>query len=204
MLYSYCRVYSTEPYLYPETNDLLIEIFHTIVGRMEIRMDYSYTNEELPDIEGIDRAYAKLHFADNETLKDCLLKFYLSLEQDSDLLDSLSVSVADGKAEDLPTFRNRAHSTKSSAAILGMVQIAGLAKTAEDAAKCNDIEVIRVITPLLTREMRKMKTRLEVLCPPDAENLQHNVDLLELAVKDIRLDEGTALIQTLKEILLAM
>ncbi|MCQ2592383.1 MAG: response regulator [Treponema sp.] len=55
------------------------------------------------------------------------------------------------------------HTMKSSSALVGMGQISGLSKLAEMAAKSENIERIKIITPLLVEELRNMKTRLDAM-----------------------------------------
>ena len=114
---------------------------------------------EFPVIDGIDWDYGRLHFSDmDDLLYETTEEYYATLGENIGKIEAAYAMVE--TPEGLNTDRIETHSVKSTSALIGAIQLHGLAKSAEYAAKESDYETIRAITPILLKEMRNMQTKL--------------------------------------------
>lgn len=116
-------------------------------------------SEELPYIEGFDWNSAMLHFSGQEQLQYAIADFYDIMEREAVMLDALCAN-ADHE-EGIKEYRVRVHGFKSSAALVGAMQLFGLARTLEMAAAGNNTNRIRMLNPVLTEEIRRHKANIE-------------------------------------------
>lgn len=126
----------------------------------------SSTELNLPEIEGMDTAYAMTHFYSKEMFMDVLKNFYITLPQNINYIDQLSNDLdKDGTeiSSTIKSFQIAVHTMKSSSALVGMAQLSGIAKLCESAAKEENITNIKLLTPFLLTEMRNMNERLSFL-----------------------------------------
>ncbi len=120
----------------------------------------------IPEIEGMDSAYAMSHFYSADVFIDVLQNFFITLSQNTDYIEQLVQDLDNEQTEigsTIKSYQIAVHTMKSSSALVGMAQISGLSKVAEDAARAEDINQIKVLTPLLTGELRKMQARLQAV-----------------------------------------
>jgi len=89
--------------------------------------------KELPMVDGLDYHYAALHFQTVEEFKE-MVRFLVEVMK-SDRIEIESYFDTLDKAESLKNFQTKVHSMKNSAMTIGIVPLAGLAKTLEDAAQ---------------------------------------------------------------------
>ncbi len=114
---------------------------------------------DLPMIDNIDWDYGRMHFADmDDLLWETTEQYYMMLPESMDKIRSFfaAVDTPDG----MNSYRIETHSVKSTSALIGALQLFGLAKTAEFAAKDQDVAKIKAITPILLEEMQKMYENL--------------------------------------------
>ena len=104
---------------------------------------------EYPIIDGIDWSYAKLHLKDDKLILDTVKMFRNSLKSDIEELNSYYVEMS--KEEVLDNYRVKVHSMKSSAALIGIVQLAGIAMELEKAARNGDTAVIKIMHPVFAK-----------------------------------------------------
>lgn len=104
---------------------------------------------EYPVIDGIDWSYAKLHLKDDKLILDTVKMFRTSMKSDIEELNSYYVEMS--KEEELDNYRVKVHSMKSSAALIGIVQLAGIAMELEKAARNGDIAVIKTMHPVFAK-----------------------------------------------------
>ncbi len=124
----------------------------------------------IPEIEGMDSAYAMSHFYSADVFVDVLQNFYITLAQNTEYIEQLVQDLDNEQAEigsTIKSYQIAVHTMKSSSALVGMAQIAGLSKVAEDAARAEDINKIKLLTPLLTNELYKMQARLQEIFVKD-------------------------------------
>ena len=154
---------------------------------------------DLPEITGVDWAYARLHLPEEKLLKETAISFWESISQEIDNLQSLIDCVSEEKY--LTEYRIRVHTIKSTAAMLGIISIAGVAGLSEAAAKDKNVERLQVLHSVLMDELVRYQERLQILCTSDipketAELLEilPLVDMLRLAMQERDFDAADALI----------
>lgn len=113
------------------------------------KRDSSPINER-PVIEGIDWNWAKLHFKDENALNEAVYFFYDSIDSSAEKLDEAFAQI--NSDDGLNSYRIQVHSMKNSAAIVGIVQLAGMAMALESAARNGDCSTINAIHPLFIKK----------------------------------------------------
>jgi len=115
-------------------------------------------NVEFPMVEGLDWKFAGIHFRDNQDLFDMITLFTQSLEFDAKELESLlnDITSEQGRKE----YCTKVHSMKNSAATIGIIPLAGMAKVLEDAARGDDVNVLEAMTPVFLEYWRAYKEKL--------------------------------------------
>ena len=127
-------------------------------------------NPDNYDIEGLDWDFAHIHFFDNETLKETLGNFRLMITRDADRLQEYygKLEIYKGKIQNefaLSEYRVLVHSMKSSATLVGIVPLAGLAFLLEKAALEKDAEVISTLNDVFIKNWRSYYDKLKVIFP---------------------------------------
>ena len=128
---------------------------------------------KLPELEGIDWNYAKLYCRDAAILKDTVNQFYRTVEAEAAQLEHFLGMF--GKSDEVDSevvgrFRIKAHSMKNSAAMIGAVSLAGVARMLEYAARDRKTDVIEKIAPVFIQEWRSMKGILQPLAETENAN----------------------------------
>ena len=171
------------------------------------------TEEEipLPELEGIDWKYARLHCPDTGILKDALEQFYQMLESEAEKLENLLSKTVEGpeQTDAIRLFRIQAHSMKNSAAMIGAVSLAGIARILEYAARDGEIARIQNITPAFLQEWRRLKDILkpaiqkqipkEAKKTLDAELIRELLHMLKHAIEEMAVDTADEIITQLKQ-----
>ncbi|MBQ8786690.1 MAG: response regulator [Oscillospiraceae bacterium] len=115
-------------------------------------------NFEFPIVNGVDWDYAKLHFESNSALIDTVRMFLRSLKSEADELELYFDSIENEGVID--SYRIKVHSMKSSAALIGIVNLAGMAMELENAARNGDTAPIKAIHPTFIARWLKYKELL--------------------------------------------
>lgn len=103
----------------------------------------SDSNDELPQIEGIDMATCMEYCGTKEILTDMLLRFYKTIQPASDELESLLAK------EDLENYRIKVHALKSSAKLVGAMELSAKAAELEHDSEEHNLEIVNEKTPAL-------------------------------------------------------
>ena len=111
--------------------------------------------DELPQVEGLDWGFAALHLPERALLETALRAFYDALPSQAEKLDGFYQGAA---WED---YRILVHAMKSSAATVGIVPLAGMAKVLEYAARDGDVETLRGLHAPFLREWRSYGEKLK-------------------------------------------
>lgn len=119
----------------------------------------SINTSELPMIDGLDWIYAATHFKDMETLLKAVKLFVSSIEYEAKELEVLYLGIE--QEQGINKYRTKVHSMKSSAAIIGIIPLSGMAKILEDAARNNECDVIKQMTPIFLKNWREYKELLK-------------------------------------------
>lgn len=130
--------------------------------------------EELPFIEGIDWEYALLHCSKTEVLLDTVFDFYRFADNEAISLEQFFEMLKESKTQeqfqrDMEQYRIKVHSMKNSAAMIGAVSLAGIARMLEYAARDQKKERIMQMTPVFLEEWQEMKQRLQPFVKENAE-----------------------------------
>ncbi|MBQ3583985.1 MAG: response regulator [Lachnospiraceae bacterium] len=150
--------------------------------------------EELPVIDGVDWAYGKMHLPDIELLLSTVQDFYRTIDTEAEYLeDCFNQILIEENA--LDAYRIKVHAMKSSAALIGIVPLAGMAKVLEYAAKDGKMETIQNMTPIFLKEWRDYKEKLRV-CTNEPETkeaadmvvVSAYLELLKNAMEDMDID----------------
>lgn len=165
----------------------------------------------LPELEGIDWNYAKLYCRDIAILKDTVSQFYQTMDTEAAQLERFLARLgesAETESEALGQLRIKVHSMKNSAAMIGAVSLAGVAKMLEYAARDGKIDLIENMTPVFLQEWGNMK---EILKPavqtgdsnenreePDYELTKEFLRLLRDAIEEMDVDAADEIVRQLK------
>lgn len=173
--------------------------------------------EELPVINGMDWSVAFVHHTSEDALVETIRLFLQTLEPDALFLEKQFEMLKDKKSEEdieeiTKQYRVKVHSMKSTAALIGAVQLSGLAKTLEDLANDKDLENIIAITPLFLKQWREYRDKLSVFAISDESEVseakaefskEEVIQLLDKvleALEDMDVDLADEIVNNLKQI----
>ena len=116
---------------------------------------------ELPMVEGLDWKYARTHFTNEQMMLETIEFFAKAIPLDAEELENLFVDIS--TEEGRTAYRTKVHSMKNSAATVGIVPLAGMAKVLEDAARTDDISVLERMTSIFLNYWRGYSEKLAVI-----------------------------------------
>lgn len=120
--------------------------------------------DALPQLDGIDWEYARLHLKDVGILKDTVNDFYLAMDGESEELERFLQMIQETSGEQqrnaAEQFEIKVHAMKSNSAMIGAVPLSGVAKMLEYSARDGEMEVVQAVAPVFLNEWKKMKTIL--------------------------------------------
>ena len=121
--------------------------------------------DELPVVDGLDWNFAWLHLPGEEILASGVKEFYDTLSIHSDKLQSMYVDILNAsgekeKADAYTEYRIQVHGMKSSAAYIGILPLAGMAKVLEDAAREHDEDIINSMHNIFVSKWNGYKDKL--------------------------------------------
>lgn len=139
--------------------------------------------EELPQIDGLDWQYARMHLPDKELLEYTVKEFYAQIESAADRLEQSFEQIVNyyqrvsalseetelfgqgevmtASAHYIDAYRIQVHAMKSLAATVGILPLFGVAKILEYAAKDGNTDVIIAMTPAFLTEWRSYHEKLQ-------------------------------------------
>ena len=134
-------------------------LVHHVKRAVSQEDEISINTSELPMIDGLDWGYAATHFKDEEAMLKTVKLFSASIEHEAKELEALyfEIELEEGRKK----YCTKVHSMKSSAAIIGIIPLAGMAKVLEDAARNNECDVIKQLTPIFLKKWRMYKEHLQ-------------------------------------------
>lgn len=119
----------------------------------------TFNTDDLPMIDGLDWQYAAAHFDDKEDMLKIVSFFASAIEYDAQELEKYFADIY--QEESRKSYRTKVHSMKSSAAIIGIVPLAGMAKVLENAARNGDCGLIKQMHPIFIQCWREYKEHLK-------------------------------------------
>jgi len=132
---------------------------------------------ELPLVEGLDWKYARTHFKDEQVMLDTVIFFAETVLYEGKALERLFAEI--GTDPGRKEFCTKVHSMKNSAATIGIIPLAGMAKVLEDAARNGQMEVLQVMTPIFLECWCEYGKRLEVFAPVSVTKKRQAADFRE-------------------------
>lgn len=140
--------------------------------------DVQPTTAELPVVEGVDWNYAKLHFKDESSMLSTVRMFAAAIKSDIEELNGYYENIGDEQA--LIRYRVKVHSMKSSAAMIGIVQLAGMAMELEKAARTESRAVITALHPVFAERWMSYSVLLAEFTKSDTAKINAAEALSEI------------------------
>ncbi len=122
---------------------------------------------ELPEIYGMDWDYAMRYNTSISFLVSNIRQFYRDIDGEISFINDCILKLENENI--LKKLATRVHSLKSTSAMIGALNLSGVARLIEFAAKNNDIERIKSLHPILIEELELHKQRFEVFEVPKEE-----------------------------------
>ncbi|MCR5651854.1 MAG: response regulator [Lachnospiraceae bacterium] len=146
--------------------------------RKELQEAFSVSSNPVPDdlpfVDGLDWSYAWLHLPDRDMLRDGIESFYDVIGLQAERLEKCYEALVpkagnrkpaekpdDGKDSPLDLYRIQVHAMKSTAATVGIVPLAGMAKMLESAAKEKNMKVIHAVHEPFRKEWVSYRDKLK-------------------------------------------
>lgn len=126
---------------------------------VEQRMNTPKEISDIGQIDGVDLDYAFYRLQDLDVLMTTIHEFYRMVYVEADNLKELYEHL--DEEGNLELYRIKVHAMKSSAALIGAMQLSGVAKTLEYAARDGKTDVIKALTEPFLEEWREYKERLK-------------------------------------------
>ncbi len=142
---------------------------------------------EFPMVDGLDWNYARLNLKDDELVLDTVRMFRTGLKSAITELDGYYENIDTKDACD--SYRVKVHSMKSSAALIGIVQLAGMAMELEKAARNYNTDVIKALHPVFASRWNSYYELLSEVTGgnDDIKNAVDYMDEIEEIFEQIRL-----------------
>ncbi|MBE5886456.1 MAG: response regulator [Lachnospiraceae bacterium] len=167
------RAYISKPIEYQKLEKLIKTLLKKdLIQAVESESILEEKEEELPIINGLDWGYAESHFPSRKNMLETLEFFRLSIGHDAEELQSLYE-----KLEDEDGFKNyctKIHSMKNSAATVGIIPLAGMAKVMEDAARGEQRDAIDALMPVFMSKWNSYKELLSVVVKEEEKGQEVN------------------------------
>ncbi len=162
--------------------------------------------DELPVIDGLDWQYAASHFENKEEMLKIVAFFASAIEYDASELEQYFANIFE--EESRKNYCTKVHSMKSSASIIGIIPLAGMAKVLENAARNSDYTILMQMTPIFLQCLRGYKEHLSVFIEEKSGNkkvgeYQEEISKIfmemQLAAEDMDIDKMDELLSQLEE-----
>ena len=120
--------------------------------------DFDDADIELPVVEGLDWKYATTHFRDRQMMLDTVSFFADSLTYEAQELETLFANIETDTGR--KAYCTKIHSMKNSAATVGIIPLAGMAKILEDSARKEDVSTLRTLMPIFLEHWYSYREKL--------------------------------------------
>ncbi len=137
---------------------------------------------ELPIINGVDWGYAENHFNSRSDMLQTMAFFRASIDEDMEELKGLYQDLEN--ADGYKKYCTKIHSMKNSAATVGIIPLAGMAKVMEDAAREEKKETIQSLMPVFEEKWMSYKVLLGGVITDGEEEKEEADERQWLAIKD--------------------
>lgn len=158
------RAYLSKPLDYEKLEKVIKTLLRRhLIKEADVKAEEEIGEEELPMINGLDWSYAGNHFLNRKDMLNTVVFFYHSIDGDFKELQELYM-----KLETEGGYKNyctKIHSMKNSAATVGIIPLAGMAKVMEDAARNGQRDVIDSFMPVFEEKWMSYKELLKTVIP---------------------------------------
>ena len=176
------------------------------IQNQESKQDQQQSNsdariQEIYELPGMNLKYAMLYHSKTESLWETIIEFVNTMLVESKELEKLYSDHDFMKDEALmKNYRIKVHGMKSAMAMIGAMQLSGVAALLERAANDCDYQSILPITPIFLRECKELLDRLYPMTKQARENahgqiveynedeLRELLDELIIAIQDMDID----------------
>ena len=181
---------------------MLVPVEEEDVKQSDAKADNRFI-EELPAVDGLDWYYAFMHLPDRDILEHSVQEFATLLPVHAKKLSEMYVRLPDEEA--FADYRIQVHGMKSSAATVGIVPLAGMAKVLEFAVRDQDEDVIRRMHPVFMREWESYADKLHGVFgigeeddadkpEADMDKVHAMLEMLIAAMEDFDVDQADELV----------
>ncbi len=141
------------------------------------------SKSELPLVEGLDWKYARMHFNDEQIMLDTVAFFVSAIEYDAGELEEYyaEISTDEGRKK----YCTKIHSMKNSAATIGIITLAGMAKVLEDSARNNNVAVLESMTPIFLECWRAYRDKLSMFSNNSDSQDKKSADKFQQEITEI-------------------
>nr|MCR5054853.1 response regulator [Lachnospiraceae bacterium] len=165
--------------------------------------------DDLPSVDGLDWHFAWIHLPGMDMLEESVKQFYELIDVHGDKLQKFYEALP----EEMDNYRIQVHGMKSSAATIGIVPLAGMAKILEFAAKDSNEDIIQSTHDVFMNEWKSYKEKLSgvfgIVPESDADRSDFPMaekektfamlEMLKNDMEDFDVDTGDELVAKLKE-----
>ena len=162
--------------------------------------------EKLPQVDGLDWAYAWMHMPDMELLEFTIKEFYAQIDSAARLLEQYFEQA--GQPEYLEQYRIQVHAMKGLAATAGILPLSGVAKILEYAARDNRLDIVTSVTPAFLEEWRSYRHKLKGVFGlgmeakkeiTDSSVILALLEMLRTSMQEMDIDQADGIIRKLQE-----
>ena len=141
-----------------------------------------YEDSVLNKLEGVDLESGILNCGDVDTYKQVVKDFYHSIDKNANFIESYY------KEKDITNYTILVHALKSSARLVGALELSELAMHLEESGDVKDCKELKRLTPKLLDIYRSYKTKLAAIETDEVkENLKEiSKEMLDGAYRDIK------------------
>ena len=126
--------------------------------------DDSGDEDFLPKLLGIDLAEAEKNCGSKDVLREVVKEFLVSIDPKADNIEQFAAG------KDLRNYTVAVHALKSSARLIGAMELSSMAAGLEEAGNAEDIHRIEENTPQLLELYRSYKDKLSAACEPEDDD----------------------------------
>ena len=148
-----------------EKTEEVVEETKVKVQPMEEIGDVQDNWENLPTVDGLDYNYAALHFQSTSEFEEMIRFLVQVMSQDMEELKGYYAAL--DTEPNMHNYQTKVHSMKNSAMTVGIVPLAGLTKTLEEAAKDQNSKQISALMPIFEEKWEKYRVLLLINFEPD-------------------------------------
>ena len=203
------RAYLSKPLEYEKLEKIIKTLLdkNKILAVAQDAKEEKMAETQLPMINGVDWGYAGNHFNSCSDMLGTMAFFRASIEEDIEELRGLYQALEE--PEGYKKYCTKIHSMKNSAATVGIIPLAGMAKVMEDAAREGNKECIDMLMPVFEEKwMSYQKLLKDVVLeaqeekePADKNRWAEMKEDVRKAAKEMdidKLDELSALMEQLE------